>query len=154
MEWLDILNRIASGEDSRTEFKASFGNSAAIGKAVCAFANTQGGVVILGVSDSQKIIGVSESSESVQERLTSFLQWGCSYPVSAQIGRHEDPNGWVHWIDVPKLRGFEPLRYDGRVWVRRGRSSVEPSASELQDPVQRVRLYPDRGPLDRRGDQR
>ena len=39
----------------------------------------------------------------------------------------------VHWIEVPRQPGLEPLRYDGRVWVRRARSSVEPSPSELQE---------------------
>ena len=58
---------------------------------------------------------------------------GAAPPVSARIDRHLDPLGWVHWIVVPRQRGFEPMRYDGRVWVRRGRSSVEPSATELQE---------------------
>ena len=65
--------------------------------------------------------------------MTSFLQSGCSSPVTAWAGRHEDPNGWVHWLEVPRQRGFEPLRFEGRVWVRRQRSSVEPSPTELQE---------------------
>ena len=133
MEWLDILKYIEAGESLRTEFKRGLGDLSAVGKAICAFANTEGGVIVLGVNDSQEIVGVKEGAEEVQERLTTFLQTGCSAPVSAQSGRHEDPNGWVHWIEVPRQRGFEPLRYDGRVWVRRERSSVEPSAIELQE---------------------
>jgi len=61
------------------------------------------------------------------------LQTGANAPVQGRLGRFEDPAGWVHWIEVPRQRGFEPLRTDGRVWVRRERSTVEPSASELQD---------------------
>ena len=133
MEWLDVLNRIGAGESEQTEFKRGLGDLSAVGRAVCAFANTEGGVVILGVTDAQEIVGVSEDAERVQERSTSFLQSGCSSPVTARVGRHKDPNGWVHWLEIPRQRGFEPLRYDGRVWVRRGRSSVEPSPIELQD---------------------
>ena len=133
MEWLDILGRIEAGESRTTEFKRGLGDLSAVGKAICAFANTEGGVVILGVDDARTIVGVREDAERVQERLTAFLQTGCSAPVSARGGRHEDPNGWVHWIEVPRQRGFEPLRYDGRVWVRRERSSVEPSPAELQE---------------------
>ena len=133
MEWTDILNRIAAGEGEYTEFKPNFKDKSKVGRAICAFANTNGGLVLLGVSDAQQIIGVDEDSEQLQERLTSFLQSGCSYPVSARLGQHNDPNGWVHWIEVPRQRGFEPMRHDGRVWVRRGRSSVEPSPTELQD---------------------
>ena len=137
MEWLDVLERIEAGESRTTEFKRGLGDLSAVGKAICAFANTEGGVVILGVDDprtgARTIVGVQEGAERVQERLTAFLQTGCSAPVSARGGRHEDPNGWVHWIEVPRQRGFEPLRYDGRVWVRRERSSVEPSPVELQE---------------------
>ena len=133
MDWLDILNRIGEGESESTEFKLGLGDLSAIGKAVCAFANTEGGVVVLGVNNSQAIVGVKEDPEKVQERLTSFLQNGCNLPVSASAGRHQDPNGWVHWLEISRQRNFEPLRYDGRVWVRRNRSSVQPSPAELQE---------------------
>ncbi len=133
MVWLDILERVELGENRHTEFKRGLGDLSGIGKAVCAFANTDGGLIVLGVDKSQEIVGVREDAERFQERLTAFLQTGCSTPVSARSGRHEDPNGWVHWIEVSRQRSFEPMRYDGRVWVRRERSSVEPSASELQD---------------------
>ena len=133
MDWLNILERIESGEDRHTEYKRGLGDLSAVGRCICAFANTEGGVIILGVTDAQEILGVKEDEESVQERLTSFLQTGCSSPVTARAGRHQDPNGWVHWLEVPRQRSFEPLRYDGRVWVRRERSCVEPSPTELQE---------------------
>ena len=133
MEWTDVLTRIEDAESGRTEFKSELGNLRAIGRAICAFANTEGGVIIVGVDDSRKIVGVQGDTERVQERLTSFLQTGCSSPVTARAGRRQDPNGWVHWIEVPRQRGFEPLRHEGRVWVRRERSSVEPSPTELQE---------------------
>ena len=133
MEWPEILQRIEAGEGEETEFKRGLGDLSAIGRAVCAFANTGGGVVILGVTDSQSIIGVNEDADSVQERLETFLRTGCSAPVSGQCGRHEDPNGWVHWVEVAHQDEPQPLRYDGRVWVRRECSSVEPSPSELQE---------------------
>ena len=133
MEWPEILQRIEAGEGEETEFKRGLGDLSAIGRAVCAFANTGGGVIILGVTDSQSIIGVNEDADSVQERLETFLRAGCSAPVNGQCGRHEDPNGWVHWIEVAHQDEPEPLRYDGRVWIRHECSSVEPSPSELQE---------------------
>ena len=133
MEWTDVLKRIAEGESGRPEFKSELGNLRAIGIAICAFANTEGGVIIVGVDDSREIVGVEEDTERVQDRLTSFLQTGCSSPVNASVGSHEDPKGRIHWIEVPRQRGFEPLQYGGRVWVRRQRSSVEPSPTELQE---------------------
>jgi len=122
-----------AGKGRHVEFKRGLGDLKDIGRAICAFANSEGGVIILGVDDSGAVVGVKEEAEKVQERLTQFLQSGCSAPVSARCGRHEDSSGWVHWIEVPRQRGYEPLRHGGRVWVRRERSSVEPSPTELQE---------------------
>ena len=133
MEWLDVARRIEAGEDGHTEFKRGLGDLPRVGRAICALANGEGGLIVLGVEDSKRITGVTEHTERVQERLTAFLQTGCSAPVHVRIGRHEEAEGWVHWIEIPRQRGFEPLRHEGRVWIRRGRSSVEPSPTELQE---------------------
>ena len=133
MEWRDIAQRIEAGEDGKTAFKRDLSELSGIGRAICAFANADGGLIILGVDDGGDIVGVREDLDGAQERLTSFLHSGCSAPVPARCGRHDAANGWVHWIEVPRQRGFEPLHYRGRVWIRRERSSVEPSPTELQE---------------------
>ena len=133
MDWLEVLSRIEAGESGAVEFKRGLDNLSAAGKAICAFANTQGGAVIFGVSNDGRISGVREGPEAVRERLTSFLQNGCSQPVTARMGRHLSADGWVHWLEVPRQRSFEPMRCAGRVWVRRGSSSVEPSPTELSE---------------------
>ena len=133
MEWHDIAKRIKAGEDQQTEFKRDLGDLSGIGRAICAFANAEGGLIVLGINDLGTIVGVREDPNTVQERLTNFLHSGCSAPIPARCGHYRDPNGWVHWIEVPRQRGFEPLHYRGRVWIRRERSSVEPSPTELQE---------------------
>ena len=134
MEWANVLRRIEAGEDRTTEFKREFGNDlSAVGKAICAFANGEGGLIVLGIDDAGSIVGLNADPHEVHERLTVFLQTGCSAPVGAHYGRHEVANGWVHWIEVPRIRGPEPLRYRGRFYVRRERSSVELSPAERQE---------------------
>ncbi|MBN1612189.1 MAG: putative DNA binding domain-containing protein, partial [Polyangiaceae bacterium] len=132
MDWPEVVHRIGAGEDEHTEFKRDV-DLWSLGPALAAFANSRGGLVVVGVNDNQTIVGVKDRSETVSERLTDFLQSGLSAPLNAQLGRHEDANGWVHWIEVPAQRGYEPIRHHGRVYVRRGRASVEPSPSELQE---------------------
>jgi len=133
LEWKAIQQRIDAGEDQHTEFKLGLGDLSAIGKSICAFANSAGGILILGVGDHGQISGVQEDPRKAQERLTSFLHTGCSQPVTAWIGNHVQGSAQLFWVEVPSQRGFEPLRHRGRTWIRRGSSSVEPSSIELQD---------------------
>lgn len=132
MEWSDIETRMEAGENRHTEVKRSL-EFRQIGRAVCGFANTDGGAVVLGVDDEGAIVGIPGDAQSVEERLTNHLQNGCSAPVRGSIGRHACGSAHVFWVEVPRQRGFEPLRQDGRVWVRRERSTVEPSPMELQE---------------------
>ncbi len=132
MEWPEIEERTEAGEGRTVEFKAGF-DTGKIGPAVCAFANTDGGVVILGVGDSGRITGVGRDPDAVHERLTTFLSDGFNFPVTARCGRHLTGEGWVHWIHVLRQRNPEPMQYRDVAWVRRERSSVRPSPSELQE---------------------
>ena len=134
MEWAEVERRIRAGEDAVTEFKRGAGDMRAVGKTLCAFANGAGGLLVLGTDDAGATVGVSADPDAVQERLTGLLHTGCGKPISAQCGRESTADGWVHWIDVRRhQRGYEPFIYDGRFWVRRGRATVTPSPSELQE---------------------
>ena len=134
MEWLDVLRRIDAGEDWRTEFKRGGGDLSEMGKTICAFGNGDGGLIVLGIDKAGMVVGVEEDPAHVQERLAGWLQGSCSVPVVARCGSHEDPSGWVHWMEVPRQpRRFEPLHHDGRFWIRRGRASMPPSPTEQQE---------------------
>lgn len=133
MDLKELRESIRRGESDGLEFKGEARDLRAVGRAVCAFANSSGGLVVIGVDDQGDIVGVDEDPNRLQERLSSLLHTGLSSPVSARCGCLETPAGWVHWIRIPRQRGFEPMRHRGRYWVRRRRSSVEPSPSELQE---------------------
>ena len=133
MNLSQVQDIIRSGESDRVAFKREARDLTPIGWDGWAFANSTGGLVAIGVGDDGSIGGVDGDPERLQERLTTYLQTGLSTPVVARRGSLEPPACWVHWIKVATQRGFEPLWQRGRYWVRRGRSSVEPSPSELQD---------------------
>lgn len=133
MPWDDVRARIARGEDHETEFKTWTAFPKKVADAVCALANADGGLIVLGVDDAGEIVGIEEQPDLVQERLTSFLHSSLSAPVRAALGRHQEESRWVHWIEVRRYRGPEPLRHRGRILIRRGRASVEPSPAELQE---------------------
>lgn len=133
MDWPEVLARIEHGEDERTELKLWSGFPKRVGEAVCALANSEGGLLVLGAADDGAVVGVDADPDDVQERLTSFLQSGLSAPVPARLGRQAVGSSYLHWLEVRRYRGPEPLRFGSRFYVRRGRSSVEPSPAELQE---------------------
>ena len=110
MQWAEVVRRTRAGEDAVTEFKRGIGDMRAVGRTLCAFANGAGGLLVLGIDDAGAIVGVSADPEAVQERLTGLLHTGCGKPISAQCGRHDTAEGWVHWIGVRRhQRGYEPF---------------------------------------------
>ena len=134
MEWTEVERRIGAGEDDRTEFKRAVGDLRGIARTLCAFANGSGGLIVMGVDNDRNVVGIAANPEVLQERLTGLLHTGCGKPVTAQVGCREVGGMWVHWIDVHRhQRGYEPYAYDGRFWIRRGRATVAPSPSELQE---------------------
>lgn len=133
VDWRDVSRAIEGGESPTVEFKRQFGNLKQVGRVLCALANTDGGVIVVGVSDDGTVVGENPDERAVKERLASFLDSGCSSPVAAYIGSHQGESGTLYWIDVPRQRRYEPFRYGGRFYIRRDRSSVQPSASELQE---------------------
>lgn len=133
MAWDEVRARIEKGEDFRTELKRWEAFPKKVADAVCALANADGGLIVLGVADDGELLGVDEDPEVVQERLTGFLQSSLNAPVRAALGCYREGSSWFHWIEVRRYRGPEPLRHRSRIFIRRGRSSVEPSPGELQD---------------------
>lgn len=69
---MNIQDLIAQGESSTIEFKSSFGNKAI--ETIVAFANSEGGKVVLGVYDDKNIIGIQLSNESIQNWINQIKQ--------------------------------------------------------------------------------
>lgn len=132
-DWQEVKTCIEGGENNRVEFKRELGNLNQVGRAICALANSEGGLVVIGVEDDGTVRGVPGDPQAARERLVNLLQTGCSSPISADIGMRPAESGTVHWIAVQHQGRFEPYRHRGRFVIRRDRSSVEPSASELQE---------------------
>lgn len=55
----ELTAQIALGEDSRRQFKQDIHNTDALAAEMAAFANTDGGVILLGVADDGGLPGLS-----------------------------------------------------------------------------------------------
>jgi len=132
MEWAEVQQYIRAGEGDRVEFKSTAATEG-LDRAVAALSNCEGGLVVLGVDDAGAVVGLPDDPEALQESLTSRLRGSFLPPVSARLGRQQVGGLWVHWVEIRRNRGPVPTTVRGRVFIRRGRASVEPSPSELQE---------------------
>lgn len=57
-----LQSLIQKGESEHLEFKTSFGKESI--EALCAFANTRGGMVLIGINDKGNVTGAEASGES------------------------------------------------------------------------------------------
>ena len=61
----NLQTLIENGESEHLEFKSSFGREAI--ETLSAFANTEGGAVLIGINDKGKTIGTQTTQESIQQ---------------------------------------------------------------------------------------
>jgi predicted HTH transcriptional regulator len=69
----DVLHCTASGEGPRVEFKRVLPRDERAARTLCAFANTRGGLLFVGITDRGRIHGVHRP-EDVKRRLTDLAE--------------------------------------------------------------------------------
>ena len=132
MDWNEAERRIVAGRDDRTEFVPSLADLSTVGRTICAFANSWGGVLVLGANASGEIGGLEDDPVEVGDWLDDLLDTGFTAPVPASRGRRRCGSRWVHWIDTPSLRFLGGVQFDGEFWMRCAWTTVEPSPAEMQ----------------------
>lgn len=119
----ELLRRTAYGEDGWTQFALDDSlEDGAVAREVCAFANSEGGYLVFGIDDDDRVVGCSLSAErrdqlavaldSIEPRPHYSL-----YPLTVQ--------GLEVWVlDVPE--GVQkPYLVGGCLYERRGARSVK-----------------------------
>lgn len=120
-QFLDVRLQelIASGESISLEFKEKF-DERTIESAV-AFANTNGGIILIGVSDKGEIKGIQIGKETIQKWANQISQ--ITEPrVIPQIELHEEKQNKVAAIFI-KEYPIKPVSVKGRCYMRVGNSN-------------------------------
>jgi hypothetical protein len=80
----DILECTVGGEGTRLEFKRVLPRDERAARTLCAFANTRGGLLLVGITDRGRIHGVHRP-DAVTERLASLAEARVEPPLEVQI---------------------------------------------------------------------
>lgn len=120
------LKRLLRVDETETiEFKEQLNDS--FFKTVCAFANTKGGKVILGVDNKGNVVGVETSTKFLENLTNGIVNKLSIYP---EIETLEIEGRRVLIIHV--TRAGYPVSYDGRYYERVGSTTREMSIQKLR----------------------
>jgi predicted HTH transcriptional regulator len=97
-----LKSLIAEGEHLQQDFKYAINDSKKIARSLAAFANTEGGRLLVGVKDNGKIAGVSSEEEFYM--IDAAANRYCSPPVTFEPHEHQYEGKTVLEIIVPKSR--------------------------------------------------
>jgi hypothetical protein len=83
----ELRELISYGETETMEFKEKISKPEELAETVVAFANTKGGIVLLGVDDHSKVIGFYE--DGCEDTITNILRSHCSPELKYKISKRQ-----------------------------------------------------------------
>jgi len=126
----DMLRLIAQGEGQQLEFKRSLAELDTATRAVAAFANTDGGVLLFGVRDSGEIVGV-DLGQSSRERIVNRIT-GATDPAVYPSVEYVMVEGRVVVVVQVAASDNRPHLADGRAYKRVGAADVRLERDEYE----------------------
>ena len=130
MDSEELFERIEKGEDLHTEFKEHLPSNEDLAKEIVAFANTDGGQIIIGVSDDGEIVGVSNPDE-VLRRVDDVAYNRCEPPITVLPETVKVGDRDVVVINVPKGEQRPYRTSSGFFYIRSGSRVRQASRQEL-----------------------
>jgi hypothetical protein len=107
----DLLEIIRRGETEEVEFKEDLTNRDDVLKTVVALANTNGGVLLIGVNDECQVVSFKESADVIEQKIRNWVRDGCEQPIQMEFQMRKVLNQDVMVIVVE-------LSQDRPCWLR------------------------------------
>jgi ATP-dependent DNA helicase RecG len=127
---MDIEELIERGETQSLEFKESLRLKDEIGETVSAFSNSDGGTVIVGVSDNGGVFGVDIGKNTLEE-VANYIKRNTDPRIFPRIEVTETGDKKVVVIDVAES-AEKPVFFKNHGYKRVGKTNQRISSSELR----------------------
>lgn len=121
---------LLAGESQTVEFKTSFDKTTV--ESLVAFANAQGGTILVGVSDAGLINGISLGKETLNEWLGQIKSATSPSLIPDMAAEHI--NGKTVVVIRPGEFPVKPVSTRGRYFKRLASSNRQPGLAEIADP--------------------
>ncbi len=143
MEISELIEIIARGEDSKTQFKVNITNKDSLAAEITAFSNSGGGRIIIGVDDtSWSVIGLNKEDIN---RLNQLISNTASEMVKPAVNPITEnllhPDGLLMAVNIPAGINKPYMDNKGAIWVKNGSDKRKvTSREELQRMFQSAGL--------------
>ncbi len=127
-----ILEVIESGETQEVELKQSFHSSQDFSKLICGFANTYGGMVIVGVDAKKNSVGIKDDIDQLQQKISAAAQ-AISPPIVPQIQVYTIEGKNIIAVIVQKAIDNTFHTFQGVVYVKVGSTLKKIEGNQLVD---------------------
>lgn len=122
----ELIDIIKAGENYEVEFKQKL-NSALV-RDVCAFANTVGGKIFVGISDEGNLVGVKESKKPFAQEISDMMQSLTPLP-EYKVNKRKYGDFTVLELNIQKSRNL--LSHKNVVYIRNGANNYPLSVQEI-----------------------
>ena len=117
-------------ETQSIEFKESWRDEHL--KSICAFANSKGGSLIIGIKDNGEVIGVNKSKKLLEDIPNKVVQLlGITVDIALEKKRGKDI------AEIIIQQSMVPVSYHGRFYIRSGSTVQELQGRKLRDFILR-----------------
>ncbi len=124
------LQKLIAGETHSVEFKESLCLINEIGQAVSAFSNTNGGIILVGVKDNGKILGVQIGKKTLED-LANYIKTNTDNHAFPKISVTDVDGKNVVIVEV-RESDEKPVFFKEKTYIRMGKSKHKLSASEIR----------------------
>lgn len=127
---LKIQELIKKGESQTLEFKPSLSDIDKILQELCGFANTEGGMLLVGVSDSGKLLGTDIGKNTI-ESFTNKISQGFDPKLYPKIDRVKLDGKDLLLVEIKETIN-KPYQVFGKAFKRVGKSTLQMSRDEFE----------------------
>ncbi|MCF7668416.1 MAG: putative DNA binding domain-containing protein [Verrucomicrobia bacterium] len=119
MEALELLDIISLGETSTVQFKRTLDSPDKLAAELCAFANSEGGIIVFGVEDDCSITGLEPAEvRELNSRIANIASDKIREPLfpTSEVVKIEGMNLLV--VHVPESHSKPHFDPSGAIWVK------------------------------------
>lgn len=137
---INISELLKQGENAAIEFKEIVARPESLAKEIVAFANTQGGTLLLGVSDEGKIVGINDYN-NYEEYLANIARNNVIPAIDIKFENIIVENKTIIAVSIPKGKDKPYQTLSNQFLIRIGSTNRVATQAELMRLFQQSGVF-------------